>query len=188
MTQNLEKVSELSLTEKRALLSELYAAEENSTCFPLSFAQQRLWFLAQLEPDSPAYNLPHNLRLTGALNVNALEQTINAIIARHESLRTTFQTIDGQPVQVVSRASDVELPTIDLTVLPIPEREVEARQLATIEARRAFDLSRDHSFRASLIRLNDNEHWLLLTMHHIVSDGWSMGILDRELSTIYEAL
>jgi hypothetical protein len=96
MSQNVEQVSELSLKEKRTLLSELYAEEMDNSAemFPLSFAQQRLWFLTQLEPDNPAYNLPHNLRLTGVLNVNALQQTINAIIARHESLRTTFQTIE----------------------------------------------------------------------------------------------
>jgi hypothetical protein len=132
MNHNLEQVSDLSLKEKRALLSELCAEQADSApeMFPLSFAQQRLWFLAQLEPDNPAYNLPHNLRLTGILNVNALEQTINAIVARHETLRTTFQTIDGQPVQVVSRATDVELLQIDLTGLPAAEREAEARLLS----------------------------------------------------------
>ncbi|MFN2529809.1 MAG: amino acid adenylation domain-containing protein [Pyrinomonadaceae bacterium] len=190
MSHNLEQVSTLSLEEKRALVSELYAEELNSGAemFRLSFAQQRLWFLAQLEPDNPAYNLPHNLRLTGVLNVNALEQTINAIVARHESLRTTFQTIDGQPMQLVSRATEVELPQIDLTGLPPAEREAEARQLATNEVRRPFDLRRDRPLRATLVRLDDYDHLLLLTMHHIVSDGWSMGILGRELSTIYEAL
>ncbi|HZE68262.1 MAG TPA: amino acid adenylation domain-containing protein [Pyrinomonadaceae bacterium] len=189
MSRNLAKVSDLSLKERRALLSRLFREERDSAeTFPVSFAQQRLWFLAQLEPNNHSYNVPQTLRLKGVLNFNALEQTINAIIARHESLRTTFKAIDGQPVQIVSGAHEIKLLFADLKGLPEAEREGEARQLAIAEARRPFDLSRDHPLRAVLVRIEDDDHWLLLTMHHIVSDGWSMGILRRELSSIYEAI
>ena len=184
-----EQVADLSLAGKRALLAELLRQKSSKVHIsPLSFAQQRLWFLAQLEPDNPSYNLRESLRLKGALNVNALEQTINSIIARHESLRTTFKAIDGQPVQVISGAHEIKLSFADLRELPEPEREAEARRLAMAEARRPFDLSRDYPLRATLLRSEDDDHWLVLTMHHIVSDGWSMGILTKELSDIYDAI
>ena len=189
MSENFTKASDLSDKESSTLLSTLIDNETGSTeTFPVSFAQQRLWFLAQLEPDNPSYNLSQILRLKGELNVNALEETINIIIARHESLRTTFKQIEGEPVQIVSAMQRIKLGFADLNGLPASQREDEARQLATTEARRPFDLSRDHLLRAVLIRVDDDDHWLVLTMHHIVSDGWSMGIFSRELSNIYEAL
>jgi len=189
MSEDFTKTSDLSDAERRALLSTLMNEETGSAdTFPVSFAQQRLWFLAQLEPDNPSYNLSQILRLKGDLNVNALEQTINTIIARHESLRTTFKQIEGYPVQIVSAVQTIKLGFVDLNGLPAPERENEAQQLAITETRRPFDLSHDHLLRAVLLRIADDEHWLLLTMHHIVSDGWSMGIFTRELSNIYDAL
>jgi len=189
MSGNVAKVSDLSLKERRDLLSTLINDEKGSAeTFPVSFAQQRLWFLSQLEPDNPSYNLPQILRLKGELNVDALEETINAIIARHESLRTTFREVDGEPVQIVSNVHQIKLGFTDLKGLPETDREDEARRLAVAEVRRPFDLSRDHPLRAVLVRIDDDDHWLLLTMHHIVSDGWSMGIFTRELSNIYEAL
>ena len=189
MSGNVAKVSDLSLKERRDLLSTLIDDEKgNAETFPVSFAQQRLWFLAQLEPDNPSYNVPQILRLKGELNKDALEQSINAIIARHESLRTTFKEIDGEPVQIVSSVHKLKLGFVDLKGLPESEREDEARRLAITEVRRPFDLSCDYPLRALLVRIADDDHWLLLTMHHIVSDGWSMGILTRELSNIYEAL
>ena len=189
MSGNVAKVSDLSLKERRALLSTLLNDEKgNAETFPVSFAQQRLWFLAQLEPDNPSYNIPQILRLKGELNVNALEEALNTIIARHESLRTTFREIDGEPVQIVSSAHKIKLGFEDLKELPESQREDEAHRLAVTEVRRAFDLSRDYPLRAMLVRIEDDDNWLLLTMHHIVSDGWSMGILTRELSNIYEAL
>ncbi len=189
MSGNLAKVSDLSLKERRDLLSTLINDEKDSVeTFPVSFAQQRLWFLSQLEPDNPSYNLPLILRLQGELNVDALEQTINAIIVRHESLRTTFREVDGEPVQIVSNVHKIKLGFVDLNELPESEREDEARRLAVAEVRRPFDLSRDYPLRAVLVRLDDDDHWLLLTMHHIVSDGWSLGIFTRELSNIYDAL
>ncbi|HEY6122093.1 MAG TPA: condensation domain-containing protein, partial [Pyrinomonadaceae bacterium] len=189
MASNLEKVSDLSLKERRDLLSRLFRKEGTAPeIFPVSFAQQRLWFLAQLEPDNPSYNVPQTLRLKGALNVHALEQTINTITARHESLRTIFESIDGQPVQIVCPEHKINLRFSDLEGLPEAEREDEARRLAIAEAQRPFDLTRDYSLRAMLVRLAEDDHWLVLTMHHIVSDGWSMGVLTRELSTIYDAI
>jgi aspartate racemase len=189
MSENFAKVSDLSLEERRALLSTLIDDEkESAETFPVSFAQQRLWFLSQLEPDNPSYNVPQILRLKGELNVDALEQSINSIIARHESLRTTFKEVDGEPVQIVSAVHQIKLGFTDLKRLPESEREDEARRLAVAEVRRPFDLSRDLLLRAVLVRLDDDEHWLLLTMHHIVSDGWSLGIFTSELTNIYEAL
>ncbi len=189
MSGNLAKVSDLSLKERRDLLCTLINDEKDSAeTFPVSFAQQRLWFLSQLEPDNPSYNLPQILRLKGELNVDALEKTINAIIARHESLRTTFREVDGEPVQIVANVHKIKLGFVDLKKLPESEREDEARQLAVAEVRRPFDLSRDYPLRAVLVRLDYDDHWLLLTMHHIVSDGWSLGIFTREFSHIYDAL
>lgn len=184
-----EQVSDLPMKEKRALLSALLSEEaDTGVTFPLSFAQQRLWFLAQLEPDNPSYNLPHTLRLQGELDVSALKQTINHIIARHESLRTRFKTVDGQPVQIVSDLHEVNLIFANLEDLPEAEREAEALRLANAEAWYPFDLSCDYPLRAKLVRLDHDHHWLLLTLHHIAGDGWSMGILSRELSRIYESI
>jgi aspartate racemase len=189
MSSKLVNVSDLSLKERRALLSDLLREDGgDAEAFPLSFTQQRLWFLAQLEPNNPSYNVPQTLRLKGALNVDILEQAINTIVARHESLRTVFKEVNGQPVQIVSPEHQVKLLFKDLKGLPPAEREPEARRLAIAEAQRPFDLTRDYSLRAVLVRIEDDDHWLLLTMHHIASDGWSMGLLTRELSIIYEAL
>ena len=154
---------------------------------PLSFSQQRLWFLDQYEPNSSVYNIPNAERLSGTVDVAIIEQSLNEILRRHESLRTTFSMVEGQPVQVISPSRSIPLHVIDLTDRAESDREEEARQLAHEEARRPFDLSRGPLFRATLIRLAHDDHMLVLTMHHIVSDGWSMGVLDRELSVLYEA-
>src|ERR1044071_1489608 len=160
MSGNVAKVSDSSPKDRRVLLSTLINDEKGSAeTFPVSFAQQRLWFLAQLEPDNPSYNLPQILRLKGELNVGALEQTINAIIARHESLRTTFKEVDGEPVQIVSNVHKIKLGFADLRGLPASEREDEARRLAVTEVRRPFDLSRDYPLRAVLVRIDDHDHW-----------------------------
>ena len=155
--------------------------------FPASAAQQRLWFLNQLEPDSPAYNIPAVLRLQGELNVRPLERSLNEIVSRHEALRTTFRTVDGKPAQVVAPALDQPLPLIDLSAWPQDERHEEAKRLAQQAASQPFDLERGPLMRALLLRLAADEHELILTMHHIVSDGWSMGIFFREWSELYNA-
>ncbi len=152
-----------------------------------SFAQQRLWFLDRWEPGSPYYNIPAPMRLTGQLNVAALEQSLNEIVRRHQTLRTTFPAIEGQPLQAIAPAQPLTLPVVDLRGLEESERKAEARRRAREEARRPFDLARGPLFRAGLLRLGEEEHVLLLTMHHIVSDGWSMGVFRRELETLYEA-
>ncbi len=153
----------------------------------LSFAQQRLWFLDQLEPGSNAYNIPAAVRLQGELNAIALEQSLGEVIRRHEALRTTFAVVNGEPVQVISEAGPYCLPIDDLSELPEAERESQWRVLAGEEARQAFDLQSGPLLRARLLRLGTTDHVLLYTMHHIISDGWSMGVLIHELTTLYEA-
>ncbi|NMG11915.1 non-ribosomal peptide synthetase [Brasilonema sp. UFV-L1] len=167
----------------------------NTTVLPLSFAQQRLWFLDQLVPNNPFYNVPAALHLTGSLNLTALEQTFNEIVRRHEALRTTFVMVQGQPIQVIAPTLKVSLSVIDLQELPQvvsaatrrEQREIQARQLTTQEAQRPFNLSSDPLLRITLLRLDEAEHILLLNMHHIVSDGWSVGVLIREIAALYTA-
>ena len=162
------------------------AAEKEVSVFA-SFSQQRLWFLEQWEPGIPAYNIPVAFRLIGSLNVTALRQSLSEVVRRHEALRTTFTVVEGKPVQVIAPSLTMILPVEDLQELPEPEREVTVRRRTTKEARRPFDLAQGPLVRATMLRLSREEHVLLLTMHHIVSDGWSMGILFRELSVLYEA-
>jgi len=154
---------------------------------PLSFAQQRLWFIDQLEPGGSVYNFPAAVRLKGPLNVAALKQSLDEIVKRHEVLRTTFAIVDGRPVQVVAPFLTLALPIVDLRELPETEREAEVQRLATNEAQRHFDLAEGPLVRATVLRLGEDEHVGLLTMHHIVSDGWSTGILIREMAVLYDA-
>ncbi len=159
----------------------------NRESLPLSFAQQRLWFLDQLEPNSPVYNVPMAVRLTGALSVEALQKSLNAIAARHEALRTNFVAVDGNPEQVIGESRSVEFLVTDLTCNTPSEREAELQCLLKEQVRRPFNLSADLMLRASLVRLGEEEHLLLLVMHHIASDGWSRGVLFREIAALYQA-
>jgi amino acid adenylation domain-containing protein len=168
---------------ERVILPQKREAEH----FPLSFAQQRLWFLDQLEPGNPLYNLPAAIRLTGPLNVAALEEALNEIIRRHEVLRTTFRTVDGEPVQVIASELSLALPMVDLRSRPESEREAEAMRLAAEMAREPFDLAQGPLLRAGLVKLGEEEHIALFNMHHIVSDGWSVTVFIRELVALYEA-
>ncbi len=152
----------------------------------LSFAQERLWFLDRMDPGQSIYNVPEVLRLSGTLEVRALESALRAIVERHEVLRTAFPERDGQPFVEVERASLV-LPVTDISGLPASRRESEASRIAAEEARVPVDLGRPPLMRARLLRLSPEEHWLVLTMHHIASDGWSVGVLLSELSALYEA-
>jgi natural product biosynthesis luciferase-like monooxygenase protein/amino acid adenylation domain-containing protein/non-ribosomal peptide synthase protein (TIGR01720 family)/FkbM family methyltransferase len=154
---------------------------------PLSFGQQRVWFLDRLEGDPSAYHLPVGVRLTGILDAAALERSLAEVVRRHESLRTSFPEMAGRPVQVVSPSLPFSLPVLDLRAIPAVDREDFARGLAREEVRRSFDLARSPLFRVALLRLADNEHVLLATMHHIVGDGWSTGLLVAEVSALYEA-
>ncbi len=155
---------------------------------PLSFAQERLWFLDRFEPGSPLYNIPIGVRLRGSLDPAALAAALSRIVHRHEALRTRFAETAAGPVQVIEPAAPVALPAIDLRHLPETERRDQAEPLARAEAEQPFDLAAGPLLRALLLRLGDAEHWLLLTLHHIAADGWSMGVLVRELSALYTAL
>ena len=153
----------------------------------LSFAQQRLWFLDQFEPGSAVYNIPSAVRLKGALDVRALERSLQEIVRRHEALRTTFRLAEGEVSQVIHAFSPAPLEVIDLGPLPPDEQEAAKQRWIDEEAQHPFDLRQGPLFRSMLLRLGDLEHILLLTMHHTVSDGWSQGVLMRELETLYAA-
>jgi amino acid adenylation domain-containing protein len=154
---------------------------------PLSFAQQRLWFLDRLEPESPLYNVPVSLRLGGPLAVPALGAACGEVVRRHEALRTVFREVDGRPRQEVVDPRPVPLPVLDLAGLPTGSREAEAARLARAEARRPFDLGRGPLLRLALLRLAPGDHRLLGVFHHIAADGWSMGIFLRETADLYRA-
>jgi amino acid adenylation domain-containing protein len=154
---------------------------------PLSFAQERLWFLEQLEPGKAFNNIPLALRLQGALDVPGLERSLSALVDRHKTLRTTFGSANGRPLAVIAPAGQFTVPVADLSRLPLVEREAAARRLMTEEARQPFDLTESPLLRVKLLRLAEQEHMLLLTTHHIASDGWSMGIFYGELTALYQA-
>ena len=154
---------------------------------PASFAQQRLWFIDQLGTSQTAYNIPFALRLTGRLDRAALEESINAVVARHEVLRTTFATVDGQPVQVINPPRAIEIPFVDLSRLPWRQCEAELRILVNDETQRGFDLAAGPLLRTMLVRTGEQEHIAVLTMHHIITDGWSIGVLINEVAALYES-
>jgi Condensation domain/TubC N-terminal docking domain len=154
---------------------------------PVSFQQQRLWFLDQFSPQSAGYNIAGALKLNGPLNSDALERGLQAILSRHEVLRTNFQNIEGKPKLQVRSADDWKIHVIDLRHFPPAQRSDEVQHLAREEAGRPFDLTRGPLLRATLLVLDKDEHVLLLAMHHIASDGWSLGVFVRELSQLYPA-
>ena len=151
---------------------------------PLSFSQQRLWFLDQYEPNNILYNIPTAIRLHGALDVTALERSLNEILNRHESLRTTFGVVRDRPVQVINEKRAFRLSVIELRE---EDQEATALRLAAEEARKPFNLADGPLLRVTLLRLADDEHVMLITMHHIISDGWSIKVLIREIGELYEA-
>lgn len=155
---------------------------------PLSFAQQRLWFLDQLVPGNPFYNLASVVRLMFPIQAAALRQSLNHVIQRHEVLRTVFTPTDGQPLQIIQPDLPVNLPIIDLQGLPASQREAKATEIATEEALRSFDLAKGPLLRASLLKLGAADFVFLLTMHHIISDAWSLEIFARELNEFYTKL
>ncbi|HEX7314156.1 MAG TPA: amino acid adenylation domain-containing protein [Pyrinomonadaceae bacterium] len=154
---------------------------------PLSHEQQRLWFLDQLEPGSAFFNCPGAARLKGHLDVETLERSMDEIVRRHESLRTSFPATDGQPVQFIADEMHVNLLVEDLGHLSQGEAEAEAERRATEESHQPFDLARGPLLRVRLLRLAADDHVVLFTMHHIIADGWSVGVLMREFGTLYEA-
>jgi acyl carrier protein len=162
-------------------------AGSRAEALPLSFAQQRLWFLDQMEPGNTAYNIPLSVKLNGALDVEALERTISEVVRRHEILRTRFEARQGEPVQIVENPVRMEIPVTDLSMLQEVERARQASQMLEAEAREGFDLGRGPLLRVKLLRMGEEEHIVLMTMHHIVCDGWSMGVLVKEVATLYQA-
>ncbi|MCG3161077.1 MAG: Linear gramicidin synthase subunit D [Acidobacteria bacterium] len=168
-------------------LTSLDISEHDVYVFPASFAQRRMWFLDQFQPGSPFYNIPMAVRIKGALRAGALEHAIQEIARRHESLRTTFAVMDGEPVQVINSAMNITLDRVNLRSLSEREREDEIHRRAIVEAQRPFNLAEGPLLRATLLKLREEDHALLLTMHHIVSDAWSLGVFIRELAVLYDA-
>jgi hypothetical protein len=177
----------LLLSRKKRDGSHIVPVSRTSNTFPLSFAQQRLWFLTQLQQDSAVYNVTGGVRMQGPLSVEALEHALNEVVRRHESLRTIIRQIEIEPVQVITNPQTFHLPKFDLRNVPAAQREAEAQLLLTNEARKPFDVEGGPLFRATLLVLSAEEHILLLSMHHIISDGWSIAILVREVIELYEA-
>jgi non-ribosomal peptide synthetase component F len=179
MNDLVQRLAGLSPEKREQLLAQLP---------PLSFAQQRLWFIDQFEEGATAfYNMPASVQLEGRLDYRALHRTFNEIVRRHQTLRTAFLAVDGQPVPVVKTSLTLSLPLIDLSALHQSEREAELQRLRRAEAQRPFDLSQAPLLRLALVRLSPLRHIALVTMHHIVSDGWSLGVLVREVAALYQA-
>ena len=184
---NLAQRVEAALRAGRGTLSSEIERVPRSVHFPLSFAQQRLWFIDQLITQSDAYHVPLAVRLSGQLNLPALKRALTEIVRRHEVLSTTFSLVDGQPVQVIRPPFEVSLPVRDLSSLSEAERESASARLINEEVQKEFDLAEGPLFRTGLLRLGAEDYILLITMHHIISDGWSMSVLIREVATLYEA-
>lgn len=166
----------------------MHASEEADVfVFPMTVAQRGFWYLDGLDPGNPAYNIAVRFRLEGPLNHGALVRAINEIVRRHESLRTVIREVDGEPVQVVMPSLSIPLPVADLRSVPAVDRHQRSEEMATEEARKRFDLSAGPLVRAGLLRLDEQDHVLLVTVHHIVSDGWSIGVITRELAVLYDA-
>ncbi len=188
MTIDRSLIAKLSPQEKRALLAKILQEKLNKPqTFPLSFAQARLWVLEQLEPGTLAYNLLIPVGMTGQLNKEAWKQALNAIVERHEILRTTFTIQDGKPLQEIHPTLKLNVPVIDLRSLPIEQQLPEVQRLAKQEASKPFDLAKGPLLRVTLLKLEETNHVILLAYHHIISDGWSMDVLLRELTTIYDS-
>ncbi|HZM98011.1 MAG TPA: condensation domain-containing protein, partial [Pyrinomonadaceae bacterium] len=153
---------------------------------PLSFAQEQLWLIHQVNPDSAAYNLPSAVRLKGALDVEALEKSIGEVIRRHEILRTRFSEVDGRATQIIDTPAPIKLTVVELSELDADQRETEASRIVTEDARRPFDLAHGLAMRTFLLRLGEEDHVILLNVHHIASDAWSTGIFIQEIASLYE--
>jgi amino acid adenylation domain-containing protein/FkbH-like protein len=186
MSVLLDSTAENPGKTKRALLAERLRQAAN-TAIPLSFAQQRLWFLDQLEPNSPLYNVPTVAQMSGALNLEALRGALDGLVSRHESLRTRFVDVEGSPAQLVDKTLRLNLAIHDLSGRSAEQRESEAKALVNAEVNRPFDLASGPPVRATLIRLKPDEHWFILNIHHIVSDEWSLKICFQELKELYTA-
>jgi amino acid adenylation domain-containing protein/non-ribosomal peptide synthase protein (TIGR01720 family) len=183
---DLAAVVEAALRQEQGLSAPPITRESRDIA-PLSFAQQRLWIVEQLAKGAAVYHLPVAVRLKGELNVEALERSLNEVVRRHEVLRTSFALVQGNPAQVIAPSLELALPVLDLSELPQTDREAEARRIADEFMAVQFDLTSGPLLRARLLRLDTEEHVALFVMHHIISDGWSMGVLVREIATLYDA-
>ena len=180
-------IAQLRSQERGLILPPIQAIEGDREQLPLSWAQERLWFLNQLEGDSATYNMPAAVKIAGDLDINALQQALSEIVHRHEILRTSIQTVNGTPIQVIHPQVTTSINVVDLQQLLAPERETLLEQQIQLEASIPFNLENAPLIRCSLLQISAREYVLLLTMHHIVSDGWSMGIFISELSSLYAA-
>ena len=162
-------------------------SDEGDVVFPLSFAQRRLWFLHQLDPRNTFYNLPLAVPFKIEVNAAVLQRSVNTIVARHETLRTVFTTLDDEPVQVIRPSMAVQLTVIDLRALPAEEQNAETTRLTAEIAQQPFDLAHGPLLRVALLR-RGQDHVFVLVFHHIISDGWSMGVFWRELTALYNAV
>jgi amino acid adenylation domain-containing protein len=178
---------ELAIPEARSAREPDISRASRDAVLPLSYAQQRLWFLDRLVPESPLYNMPGSLRITGDLSRVVLGRTLNEIVRRHESLRTVFRAGEAGPVQEIVPEIRLTIPLVDLSALPAPVRAALASRAKRAEAACPFDLAGGPLIRATLLRLAQQEHVLLVTLHHIVADGWSLGVLVSEFNALYEA-
>ncbi|MBW4636379.1 MAG: AMP-binding protein [Iphinoe sp. HA4291-MV1] len=187
IAEQASSIDEADAGEKPGNLAPPIQSISRNQKLPLSWNQQQLWFLAQLELETPVYNEPSTIRFAGAINVDALAKTLNELIKRHESLRTRFLTVDGQQVQVIDPPSAFNLTVVDLRQLPQQEREAEALRLATLESKQVFDLTTGPLLRSTLMQLADEEYRLFLTFHHIIIDGVSLyNVFLTELAALYE--
>jgi len=183
------KLLELLLKEQGVDVSQtlILPRSHDRDRFPLSYPQQRLWFLEQLQPGTALYNIPTAVHMAGNLDLPTLQRSVDALVQRHETLRTKFESEAGQPVQIISESIELPIQLIDLNQFANEKQEAEALRLAREDALCPFDLESGPLFRVTLLRLSDNEHIALLTIHHIISDGWSMSVLIAELAKLYEA-
>ena len=179
-------IAPAAVDPRQALLIEAIAHEGEPSA-PLTSGQQRLWFLHELEPESYAYNICSGLRLRGALDVSALQRSLDALVSRHESVRTRLVTVAGEPRQIVDAARAVPMAVLDLAAETETAAEAALADAARNEARRPFDLGSGLLLRATLIRLAPESHALLISVHHIVSDGWSLDLMQKELTALYAA-
>ncbi|QQE72803.1 amino acid adenylation domain-containing protein [Brevibacillus composti] len=183
----LERLLQEEGIEKANMAAGPIPSRENRNGIPLSYTQERLWFVHQLEPDNPVYNMPAALKFKGQLHLAALERSIHEIIRRHEALRTVFRVIDGQAVQVILPDLQLQLSVDKLHMLPAEKREEELQRLKREHARQSFPLDEGPLMRARLVQVEEQEYVLLLTIHHIIFDGWSIGVFVRELASLYES-
>ncbi|MBP5974477.1 amino acid adenylation domain-containing protein [Brasilonema sp. CT11] len=181
-----QAISAMLLTTRSLVVPPMEPRPRDTEALPLSWAQERLWFLNQLEGSSPTYNVPAAVQITGQLNVVALEQALSELVQRHEVLRTTFGTVNGTPVQAIALPRAITIPLIDLQALPSVEQTTQVKHLVMQEAQRPFDLATGPLLRVTILQLGENSHLLLVTMHHIICDAWSIGVFIQELSTLYQ--